>query len=46
MGNLQAEVKKTVGDHSQQEEILRKSKVFLHCICEPGETAEVYTWLC
>ena len=38
MGNLQAEVKKPVGDHSQQgKEVLWKLKVFLHCICEPGE---------
>lgn len=46
MGNLQAEAKKTVGDHSQEEEeILWKSKVFLHCVHKPGETAS-YPLLC
>lgn len=45
MGNLQ--VKKTVGDHSQQgEEVRWKGKVFLHCIHEPGDAVKVYPLLC
>lgn len=42
MQNLQAKVKKPVGDRSrEEEETLWQSKVFLHCIRETGETAKV-----